>query len=239
MPALAVPMVADADRRAARVDPSTIVRGETLRRAGLQAAAAAILAFAVAFAGRGVARQSFDAAALALFPSRVTLEVTPGSTRVPAGTSLVITARLVGNTTPIVGRSAARRHAGQRGLASAGHGEPTPSGGFVLSLDDGDNAVPLPRGGRSGRFGNLPGRRAARPARDPDRRRVPLSGFARTGPAYRGGRRRHFRPGGYRGPPPRARRPVLRLGLDWCWPMERPSNWPPQEDGPAPCSKAS
>ena len=31
----------------------------------------------------------------------------------------------------------------------------------------------------------------------------------------------------------------LRLGLDWCWPMERPSSWPPQEDGPAPCSKAS
>ncbi len=135
MPALAVPMVADADRRAARVDPSTIVRGETLLRAGLQAAAAAILAFAVAFAGRGVARQSFDAAALALFPSRVTLEVTPGSTRVPAGTPLVITARLVGNTTPIAAevlREVTPDSEDWRPLAMGTDA----SGGFVLSLDE-------------------------------------------------------------------------------------------------------
>ena len=114
----------------------------------LQAAAAAILAFAVAFAGRGVARQSFDAAALALFPSRVTLEVTPGSTRVPAGTSLVITARLVGNTTPIAAEVLREDTPDSEDWRPLAMGTDA-SGGFVLSLDDVTDAVPLPRGGRS------------------------------------------------------------------------------------------
>jgi hypothetical protein len=46
-------------------------------------------------------RQAFDAAALVLFPSRVTLDVTPGNARIKAGSALSIQARLVGNLAPV------------------------------------------------------------------------------------------------------------------------------------------
>src|SRR5262245_60242981 len=49
---LAEPMVADAARRASDVDPSSILPGETLRRRGLQAAAALAVLAVVLFAGR-------------------------------------------------------------------------------------------------------------------------------------------------------------------------------------------
>src|SRR5688500_17699736 len=78
---LAGPMVADAGRRASNVEPSAIVSAGTLRRAGFQAVAAALLLAAIAFFSRDVARQAYDALALTLFPSRVTLEVVPGSVR--------------------------------------------------------------------------------------------------------------------------------------------------------------
>ena len=44
--------------------------------------------------GRGTARQSWDTLALLLFPSHVTLEVTPGSARVQAGMGFTVQARL-------------------------------------------------------------------------------------------------------------------------------------------------
>jgi len=103
-PGLAAPMVADAGRRASAVDPAAIVSSESLRRAGFQAAAAALLLVAVALFGRGTARQAFDSLALSLFPSRVTLEVVPGSARIRAGSPLTIEARLVGNRAPVVAR---------------------------------------------------------------------------------------------------------------------------------------
>ena len=77
-PALAVPMVADAARRVSSIDPAAVVPGRTLQRAGFQAAAAVLLLAAIGFFGRDTARRSFDAVSLALFPSRVALEVIPG-----------------------------------------------------------------------------------------------------------------------------------------------------------------
>ncbi len=100
--ALAGPMLADASRRASAVDPAVVVPPERLRRAGFQAAASLLIVGAVGFGGRGVARQSFDALSLSLFPARVRLDVTPGNARIQAGTSLTIEARLVGNSAPVV-----------------------------------------------------------------------------------------------------------------------------------------
>ncbi|HEX7795271.1 MAG TPA: hypothetical protein VF456_13005 [Vicinamibacterales bacterium] len=99
---LAASMVGDAARAASTVDPAEIVASEVLRRAGIQAVAAVLLFAATAFFVRDKARQSFDAAALALFPAHIVLEVTPGDARVQAGSNLTVVARLVGNAAPVV-----------------------------------------------------------------------------------------------------------------------------------------
>ncbi|MGE3955670.1 MAG: DUF4175 family protein [Vicinamibacterales bacterium] len=101
-PALAMAMVRDAARAAAEVDASTIVPGDAIRRRAIRAAVACGVLLAMLLVSRQPARQAFDAVALMLFPSRVTLEVTPGSTRVQAGGTLTVDARLVGNTAPVV-----------------------------------------------------------------------------------------------------------------------------------------
>jgi hypothetical protein len=100
-PALAEPMLADAAARVRAVDLDTIVPSAALRRAGFQAAAAALLFAAVMFVARAPARQAYDAAALSLFPAHARLDVTPGNARVKAGSSLAIDARLVGNRAPV------------------------------------------------------------------------------------------------------------------------------------------
>lgn len=141
-PALAAPMVADAARRASGIDPALVVPGKTLRRAGFQAAAALLLVAALAFVGRDTASRSFDAMSLALFPSRVTLEVIPGSTRIKAGTPLTIEARLVGNRAPVVAQ-VLRAEGAEAVAAAAGEADVawrttemanTSSGAFALGL---------------------------------------------------------------------------------------------------------
>ncbi|HMB81600.1 MAG TPA: hypothetical protein VKI43_16085, partial [Vicinamibacterales bacterium] len=101
-PALAPLMIADAARRSSAIDVDAIVSRESLRRAGFQAAAAALVLGAVLFVSRGPARQAVDAASLTLFPDRIGLNVTPGSVRIKAGTPLAIQAHLVGNRAPII-----------------------------------------------------------------------------------------------------------------------------------------
>ena len=101
---LAGAMLADASQRAAGVDPASIVTSARLRRAGLRAASALVLLALVLFVGRQAARQSFDALSLTLFPSRVSVEVTPGTTRIQAGSPLEIRARLIGNRAPVIAR---------------------------------------------------------------------------------------------------------------------------------------
>ena len=103
-PAIVEPMLADTTRRVAALDLDSIVPRELVRRAGLQAAVALVVLAALLVATRKPAREAFDAASLALFPGRTTLEVTPGNARVKAGTPLSIDARLVGNRAPVVAR---------------------------------------------------------------------------------------------------------------------------------------
>lgn len=103
-PAIVEPMLADAARQVNAVDIDTIVSRQSLRRAGLQAAAASGVLLALFFAARGPAAQAVDAASMTLFPSRVTLEVTPGSARIRLGAPFAIQARLVGNRAPIAAR---------------------------------------------------------------------------------------------------------------------------------------
>lgn len=101
MPALATAMLADAERRAARVEPAAVIAPRVLRRSAVSALAAVALLCAVGFTGRHVARRSFDALSLTLFPARVHLDVVPGDARVQAGASVTIEARLAGNTAPV------------------------------------------------------------------------------------------------------------------------------------------
>jgi hypothetical protein len=96
-PALATSMVTDANRRAAQIDPAGIVSTRSIRRAALWAAVAVLLVAVVAFLGRGTARSSFAALSFLLFPSGVTLDVTPGDARIAAGTTLTVEARLTGD----------------------------------------------------------------------------------------------------------------------------------------------
>ena len=141
-PALAVPMVADAWRRVSSIDPAAVVPGRTLRRAGFRAAAAVLLLAAIGFVGRDTARRSFDALSLALFPSRVALEVVPGNARIQAGFPLTIEARLLGNRAPVVaqllraeGAAAVAAASGDAGVAWRTTEMATnPSGAFTLGL---------------------------------------------------------------------------------------------------------
>ena len=101
-PAFAGAMVRDAAKAAAGVDAAAIVPREALQRRAARAVVACLLLSGMLFASRHVARQAFDAVALLLFPSRIVLEVTPGNTRVQAGSGLTVEAHLVGNTAPVV-----------------------------------------------------------------------------------------------------------------------------------------
>jgi len=100
-PGFAGALVDDAARRVEHVDPREVVPSHRLRNTGLLAAGVVALIAAIGFLGRDVVRESRDALTLALFPSRVTLEVLPGTTRVRAGEALTIEARLVGNRAPV------------------------------------------------------------------------------------------------------------------------------------------
>src|SRR5207249_2537407 len=95
-------MLADAARRASRVDLDDIVSRDRLRLRGLQAASAAILLLVMMVAARGPARQTVDALALALYPSTVRLDIVPGDARVQAGAPLAIRARLAGTRAAVI-----------------------------------------------------------------------------------------------------------------------------------------
>ena len=102
--ALTGPLVADAARRVDALDLDDIVSQSRLRRGGFKAGAAAAALLVLLIMAREPARQSLDAASLALFPERIRLEVLPGSVRVVQGAPLTIEARLVGNRAPIRAR---------------------------------------------------------------------------------------------------------------------------------------
>jgi hypothetical protein len=101
---LAEPLINDAAHRAGSIDLDVLVASAQVRRNGVQAAAAAGVLLVMLFMAKEPARQSLDAASLALFPARTTLDVTPGDTRVKEGASVAIEATLAGNTAPVVAR---------------------------------------------------------------------------------------------------------------------------------------
>lgn len=127
---LAESMLADAAARARAVDINTVVPSRALMWRGLQGGAAIALLLILAFAARGIARQSVDALMLAAFPSSVRLEVSPGDARVEAGAPLAIRARLVGSRAPVVARVQTRVGAGWRTADMVGDG----AGRFRLAL---------------------------------------------------------------------------------------------------------
>ena len=97
----AQPLLEDASRRADGVDLDEVIPASTVRRGRLQATGAAVVLIVVLFIARGPMRQSLDAASLVLFPARVTLEVTPGDTRLKQGSALSVEARLIGSAAPV------------------------------------------------------------------------------------------------------------------------------------------
>ena len=124
-------LVEDTARRVDALDLDAIVPSRQLRRGGLQAGAAAIVLLVLVFMAREPARQSVDAASLALFPARVRLEVLPGDSRVKQGTALVIQAHLVGNRAPIAARVEIGEGALWRSTEMSGDG----GGQFRLSIE--------------------------------------------------------------------------------------------------------
>ena len=121
-PAIVEPMLADTARRAEALDLDTIVPADALRRAGFQSVAATLVLVALLVAARGPARQAFDATALALFPGRVVLAVSPGNARIKAGTPFAIDARLVGNRAPVLAHVEVAAGARSRSVEMAGEG---------------------------------------------------------------------------------------------------------------------
>jgi hypothetical protein len=103
-PMLLGPLVEDAARRVDAIALDDIVPRERLRRGGVKAGAAAVTLVVLAVMAREPARQSLDAASLALFPERIRLEVSPGDTRLVQGAALTIEARLAGNRAPVGAR---------------------------------------------------------------------------------------------------------------------------------------
>ena len=141
-PAFAASMIGDAARAASAIEPSEIVPSELFRRTGFQAAAAMLAFVGVAFFGRHTLKESFDAASLTLFPSRVVLDVTPGDARVEAGSTLNVQAHLVGNQAPVVAQL----------LRSEGDGDNDWHAVEMTGGDDGRFALALNRVATSFRY---------------------------------------------------------------------------------------
>jgi hypothetical protein len=130
-PGLADAMVADAARRIQSLGLDDVIPSETVRRVGFQAVASALVVVILLVTSRHVARQTFDALSLTLFPARVALQVIPGSQRLKAGTPLAIEARLIGNRAPVAAQLQVASGADWR-ASSMTTKEP---GAFTASLD--------------------------------------------------------------------------------------------------------
>ncbi|MCC7415780.1 MAG: hypothetical protein IT176_01475 [Acidobacteria bacterium] len=127
--ALTGPMLRDAARQADAVDLERVVSRRSVRRAAAAAGSAGAVLLGLFIAAREPIGQAADAASMTLFPSRVALEVAPGSTRIMAGAALTIHARLVGNRSPVPLRVEIAADNGWRTV------EMTPAaGGFELAL---------------------------------------------------------------------------------------------------------
>ncbi len=95
-------MLRDASARLRTVELDRIVDRDVLRKAAVAAALAALAFVAVMIPFSRPVMQAGAVTALYLFPSRVSLQVTPGDVRVRAGDRLTITAHLPGDTAGLV-----------------------------------------------------------------------------------------------------------------------------------------
>lgn len=92
----AAAIMAGAALRARSVEPSAIVGGDELRRAAGRSVAACALLLVAGGASLGPFGQALDAARVRLFPSRISIVVEPGNTRVIAGQPVTLRARVEG-----------------------------------------------------------------------------------------------------------------------------------------------
>ena len=116
------------------------------------------------------------------FPSRVTLEVTPGNARAPGGPPLTIEARLVGNRAPVVAQLLRADGDAARSRPIGADRDAATRRAFTLALDVGRRSFKyrVVAGAVTSPIYEVTVARAA--ARDADRRRVHLSAGARLEP---------------------------------------------------------
>ncbi len=130
---LADAMLRDAARAIAVVEPDGVVAARLLRRMALLAAAAVVVLGVLGYVVRDQVRQSYDAIALALFPSRIELQVEPGDARIEAGSGLTVRAHLVGNRAPVIAQLLRAEGEGEEEWRPA-EMETTADGRFSLSM---------------------------------------------------------------------------------------------------------
>lgn len=87
-------ILAAAVRRLAKIDPRSLIEPDLLRRAGIEAAIAALLLAAVLVFGAPSLRRAVETAWIAAFPDAIHVEVLPGDARVIAGQPLTIRANI-------------------------------------------------------------------------------------------------------------------------------------------------
>jgi hypothetical protein len=108
-----------------------IISGDSLRRAAVGAAAATLVLVAGSAAFAPTVSRGVGVAAAYLLPSRLLIEVTPGTSKVRAGASLTITARLHGLDAGLV----PELHLGPAGESTARRMTPGGDGTFTMTLD--------------------------------------------------------------------------------------------------------
>lgn len=99
---IAEALAADAVRVVKNIDLDTVVDRSDIRQAIWKAAAASAALIVMVTLFSPSLRRAGHVASAYLFPARVTLEVTPGSTKVPAGKELTISARVAGSDGALV-----------------------------------------------------------------------------------------------------------------------------------------
>lgn len=125
-------MLRDVAERLRAVEPASVIPRRDVRMAALGAALAGLALAGVLVPFSRPVRQAGTVTGLHLFPARMTLEVTPGDTRVHAGARLTIGVRLPGDATGLAPALEITGGAGRRT-------EPMPvdpRGGFAVPIAD-------------------------------------------------------------------------------------------------------
>ena len=125
-------LVADVVGRLRGLEWDRIISISAIRRAALVAAAAAAVLLLVMMMSRTAARRAYDAASFYAFPSRLSIEVTPGDTSVRAGEPLKIGVRVRGSGQAITPNLTIGEGQGARTVSMAPAGQ---DDSFVTALE--------------------------------------------------------------------------------------------------------